>query len=326
MISCTEFIPLYSEFFKFLESKGGHDEVLKYWYNISDKNLGNKTNPNSLASKCEKFGGFKGAIAYWNHTLTEEACDLFEFRDYNKNIYFSHMRHCPSRGILNALDHVEPYYDYCSHCNVIYQRVLKNYGIVYDRDNSKIENAECCSVLYEEGKKPDFDFTTIKDDALLKLKGQDGIEIIDMKAEDNKYLHRDFHISGDKAIQYCADNFGHDKAINFLTTYVKHFYAPKINDAKERGLIAVKEWIEDTYEKEEASHLLKTELSEDKLTVTIEKSPVIEYVRSINQEVSKYYIEQTRTLYKVFSDEAGFNFTLEYYNEKDGSTKFTFEK
>ena len=28
MISCTEFIPLYSEFFKFLEKRGGHDAVM----------------------------------------------------------------------------------------------------------------------------------------------------------------------------------------------------------------------------------------------------------------------------------------------------------
>ena len=31
MISCTEFIPLYSELFKYLETIGGKEEVLKYW-------------------------------------------------------------------------------------------------------------------------------------------------------------------------------------------------------------------------------------------------------------------------------------------------------
>jgi hypothetical protein len=37
MVSCTEFIPLYSELFKFLENKGGKQEVLKYWQFVSDK-------------------------------------------------------------------------------------------------------------------------------------------------------------------------------------------------------------------------------------------------------------------------------------------------
>ena len=31
MISCTEFIPLYSELFAFLERIGGYDAVLDYW-------------------------------------------------------------------------------------------------------------------------------------------------------------------------------------------------------------------------------------------------------------------------------------------------------
>ena len=31
MISCTEFIPSYSELFNYLETKFGHKEVTKYW-------------------------------------------------------------------------------------------------------------------------------------------------------------------------------------------------------------------------------------------------------------------------------------------------------
>ena len=37
MVSCTEFIPLYSELFKYLHNLGGKEEVLKYWNYISDK-------------------------------------------------------------------------------------------------------------------------------------------------------------------------------------------------------------------------------------------------------------------------------------------------
>ena len=35
MISCTEFIPLYSEFFKYLDKDGGHDAVMEYWNYLS---------------------------------------------------------------------------------------------------------------------------------------------------------------------------------------------------------------------------------------------------------------------------------------------------
>lgn len=323
MISCTEFIPLYSEFFKYLEKKGGHDAVMEYWYHISDNSIGDKTNPNSLASKCEKYGGFEGAIAYWNHTLTEEACDLFEVHDCKNKFVFSHMRHCPSRGMLNELEHIEPYYDYCEHCNVIYSRVLKNYGIEYIMDDSMKDNAQCRSLLFETGNCPDFDWHNISDKEAKEQCQGALVKIVDMKSEDNKYLHRDFHLLGDLALKYCGNKFGYDAVIGFLTDYVKNYYSPIIKEIKANGLPALKSWIEKVYETEEAIDVLHTELNDDMLTVIIDKSPVIEYMRSLNQEPSEYYIEETRTLYDVIAKECGLNFNLVYYNN-DGGAKFSF--
>ncbi len=325
MFSCTEFIPLYSEFFKFLEKKGGHDAVMDYWIHISDESIGDKTNPNSLAYKCEKLGGFEGAIAYWGHTLTEEACDLFEYTDFKNRFKISHMRHCPSRGMLNELKHIEPYYDYCSHCNVIYERVLKNYGIEFERDNSLVEKAECREIFYEKGNKPDIDWRNITDEEMRKINQSDDGEITDMKTEDNKYLHRDFHLLGDMALKYCADKFGYEALIEFLSDYVKKYYTPQIENIKKYGLAALEEWIEKVYEIEESSELLKCELSENVLKVTVEKSPVIEYMHSLGQEPTEYYIEETRVLYSVVASECGYKFNLEYYND-DGGTCYTFTK
>lgn len=323
MISCTEFIPLYSEFFKFLEKKGGHDAVMEYWIHISDTSIGDKTNPNSLASKCELYGGFGGAEAYWGHTLTEEACDLLEVSDKKNRFKYSHMRHCPSRGMLNELKHVEPYYDYCEHCNVIYARVLEKYGVEYIRDDSAKCNAECRSILFEKGNCPNFDWRNISDEDVKLLKKDATVEIIDMKTEDNKYLHRDFHLLGDNALKYCGDKYGDDVVYEFLTEYTKNYYSPQIDAFKKDGLGALKEWIEKVYEIEEASNVLRTELNNNSLTVVIDKSPVIEYMKSLNQKPSKYYIEETRTLYDVIAKESGFKFNLEYYKE-DGATKFSF--
>lgn len=313
MISCTEFIPLYSEFFKFLDKRGGHDAVMDFWIYLSDINLGDKTNPHSLASFCERLGGFEGARAYWNHTLTEEACDLYKIYDPEREYIYEHMRHCPSRGMLNSLEHIEPYRNYCEHCGVIYQRVLEKYGVVYEMDFSKIDNAECTSILYKKGNKPDFDYT----------KPSEAAEITDMKSEDNKYLHRDFHLLGDLALTYCGEKFGDNGVIQFLRSYTKAYYKPVIEKIRENGLIAIKEWVEGIYEVEEASELLHTDLKENMLTVTIDKSPVIEYMHSLSQQPGKYYIEETRTLYSAIADECDMSFYLDYY-EDDGKTKFRF--
>lgn len=320
MISCTEFIPLYSEFFKYLEKKGGPDAVMEYWYYISDNSIGDKTNPNSLASFIERAASpFEGAINYWNHTLTEEACDQYKVIDSKNHLCYGHMRHCPSRGMLNALEHIEPYHNYCKHCDIIYQRVLEKYGIVHEMDFSRIDNAECYSLIYEKGKRPDVDITKTEE-----VPVNDTMTVIDMKAEDNKYLHRDFHLLGDLALKYCGEKYGDKGVEEFLTDYTKNYYSPQIEDIKTNGLSAIKKWLEKIYETEEASGLLNTYLGDKELTVTILHSPVIEYMHSLNQEPSKYYIEETRTLYGVIAESCNLAFELDYYNE-DGGTQFIFK-
>lgn len=322
MISCTEFIPLYSEFFKHLEKLGGHDEVLKYWIHISDTSIGDKTNPNSLAYKCDRLGGFDGAAAYWGHTLTEEACDVFQVISNDKRFRYSHMRYCPSRGILNALSHITPYYDYCSHCKVLYSRVLEKYGISYVRDHSKIDNAECRCILYENDNPPSFDFLTATDEQIREIGGDTAI-VNDMKKEDNKYLHRDFHLLGDNALRYCAETFGEEELIRFLEGFTREYYAPLINDIKNGGLSVLEKWFVKKYVTEEAPEVLHTELTDSSLTVTVDKCPAIAFMHTLGKEPSEYYIEETRTVYETIARECGYSFSLEYYDEL-GGTKFVF--
>ena len=44
MISCTDFIPAYSELFKYLERVGGKEAVIDFWEYLSDKFLWNLKN------------------------------------------------------------------------------------------------------------------------------------------------------------------------------------------------------------------------------------------------------------------------------------------
>lgn len=326
MISCTEFIPLYSEFFKYLEAKDGPDAVMEYWIHISDTSIGDKTNPNSMAYKCDRLGGFEGALAYWGHTTTEEACDTFELHNTQKRYNFGHMRYCPSRGMLNSFKHIEPYHNYCEHCKIIYSRVLEKYGVVYERDQSKVDNAECCSILYEKGNPPDIDFRNITDEEIIeRFKDDPDVIIKDVKREGKKYLHRDFHLLGDNALKYCGDKYGDESVIEFLTKFTTDYYSLRIDEFKKEGLKAIEAWIKSIYEVEEALDVLHTQLSDNELRVRIDVSPVIEYMKTLNQKPSKYYIEETKTLYSVIANECNFDFKLLYYLE-NGATEFVFTK
>ena len=63
MISCTEFIPMYSEMFKYMEEKDGHDAVMKFWHHIADI---------YVRERLGKLAAEKGLAAcweYWSHFL-----------------------------------------------------------------------------------------------------------------------------------------------------------------------------------------------------------------------------------------------------------------
>ena len=138
MLSCTEFIPVYSELFKYLEKKEGKEAVLKYWEYISD------TYVQDLLGKCVEEEGIKGCWTYWAKSLNEEACDFKMELDEENGEFSIFMYGCPSRGIINKLSYMEPYEDYCGHCLVLYDRVLRKYGIELSRyDYSKVSECKC---------------------------------------------------------------------------------------------------------------------------------------------------------------------------------------
>ena len=71
MISCTEFIPSYSELFKYIDNHYGYSEVQKFWTYLFKPDGKGIPLINFL-----KEDGLNGAFAYWSGTLKEEAADI----------------------------------------------------------------------------------------------------------------------------------------------------------------------------------------------------------------------------------------------------------
>ena len=122
MISCTEFILAYNEFFNFLHQRHGKQAVIDLWVEISDSGLGNLR---ELVAK----KGIQGMKEYWRRTLREEGADYT--MTANEDTFTIEMHRCPSVGILNNAAHIEKYSDYCAHCKVLYSRIMKDHGFSY---------------------------------------------------------------------------------------------------------------------------------------------------------------------------------------------------
>ncbi len=136
MISCTEFIPAYSEMFRFLEQQGGFKAVCAYWEYIAANGL-------KELERLVQEKGIRGCYEYWTHTLNEEAADFTMTLDEEQGVFTIDMHYCPSKGRLLQFEHVEPYEHYCRHCDVLYRRVLERLGYTYEYDLSRCDKATC---------------------------------------------------------------------------------------------------------------------------------------------------------------------------------------
>jgi hypothetical protein len=140
MISCTDFIPAYSELFKYLEEKGGKEAVVGFWNDLSDRYLGN------LKELAEEHG-LRGCWMYWSHSLNEEAADFTMTIDDEAGEFEIVMHYCPSKGRLLEEKHIDPYSDYCGHCDVLYRRVLEPMGFEFEPDYSEVDKAKCSEII-----------------------------------------------------------------------------------------------------------------------------------------------------------------------------------
>ena len=118
------------------EEIGDKAAVIDFWEYLSDNFLTN------LKNSVEK-NGIRGCWEYWSNTLNEEAAGFTMELDEQAGEFSVTMHRCPSKGRLLELQRVEPYRDYCEHCDILYRRVLEPLGFEYAIDLSECDRAKC---------------------------------------------------------------------------------------------------------------------------------------------------------------------------------------
>lgn len=146
MISCVDFIPAYSILFDYIEEQEGPAGVEEFWRYISDHYV-----ESSLGNCIEKNGLF-GCWEYWSKALNEEAADFSMEYDPEKGCFSIDMYHCPSKGRLLRLKHMNPYWNYCEHCEQLYKPVINRHGFDYEYDKSNIDKAACIAIVRKKKK------------------------------------------------------------------------------------------------------------------------------------------------------------------------------
>lgn len=148
--------------------------------------------------------------------------------------------------------------------------------------------------------------------------------VMERKAADNKYLHRDFHKSMDLGLAYLGQNYGDEGVKEYLRGFAADYYAPLVEEIKERGLPALGDHIAGIYEIEEAPELLAMDLTEERLDVKVEKCPAITFFKTVGYTASPWYVEATRTVNETIAALAGLDYVQHVYDEADGHSEYSF--
>ncbi len=143
--------------------------------------------------------------------------------------------------------------------------------------------------------------------------------IMERRQGDNHYLHRDFHILLNNAIEYLSVKFGHEGVCEFLRDYAHSYFKPMT-------LPEINDYFKALYLSEEKEGYIITKLSLYRLDIEILKCPAIEYMTDMAQPPSQWYYETTKTLYETLAEISGMTFMLRHYNHETGAAKFGFEE
>lgn len=296
MISCTEFIPAYSELFTFLEEHWGREEVDRFWKFLFVPD--GKGIP--LIDFVEREG-IRGCFSYWAGTLNEEAADFTMYLNEKRGFFLNVMHRCPSKGRLLQLQEeigIVPYHDYCLHCDS-YRAAVEKVGLRYLYNFRGIENAACSMLIYDPAV---FDGRVILDE---------NTEIMDRRAAENEYFHRDFHSSMNMGIHYLGEHYGLDAVRDYLRRYTMHVYRPVIEKIRARGLPALEDKILDTYAKEKAPEAVKINRTETEMEVCVFYCPAVKHLHDTKRKVSPWYRYTTEVVMETLAREGGFHFEME---------------
>ena len=148
--------------------------------------------------------------------------------------------------------------------------------------------------------------------------------VMHRKSSDNVYLHKDFHGALSCGIDYLDAQFGEEAVVQYLARFTRSFYAPLIEETRERGVLALKEHFERIYALEGGE--IDTEMTDERLTLRVKACPAVTHMRQKGYKVTRLFKETTRTVNRVLCEGSGLGYELLTYDEETGQSVERFTK
>lgn len=330
MISCTEFIPAYSELFKFIDQKSGRQAVYDFWNWLFQPE---KSPLNDLLAEYGMMGIWKN----WYVVYTEEACDNTMIHNEREGWHASCMHSCPSKGRFDKLGYMEPFDEYCKHCEC-YDITFKKYGIESLDDYRGDDRASCRGIKFDpkvfKGDAKAMVESMYRcemnggckigiDDTQCPLYRPDNL-VLRTSADDYKYLHPGFHRSMALGASFVMNHYGADGLREYLKQFTLAFHVPLLDAIKEKGLAAVAEYMRWLYTTEEAPDALEMAQTDKNLLVTIHYCPAVKFLKNENFPLDESFACCTSMVYEALAEASGLGFEMLRYDHDTGAAQFRF--
>lgn len=134
--------------------------------------------------------------------------------------------------------------------------------------------------------------------------------VLDQKASDNEYLHRDFHGALAYALKYLDEHLGHAATTEFLQQVGRTCFAPLAQQLQQKGLPALEQHFRTIFEKEGGRFTFKYD--GETLVLTVHECPAISHLKETNQLFTERFCETTVVVNETICQQAGYRATCRY--------------
>jgi hypothetical protein len=143
-------------------------------------------------------------------------------------------------------------------------------------------------------------------------------KVMDRRASDNEYLHRDFHGALSSALIYLEKRFGPEAVAEYLASFAEVFYQPLREELRSEGLTAIADHLQDVYGEEGAE--VQVELTADELVARVDACPAVTHMRTRGYEVSPLWHQTLTAVNEAICDGSGYTFELLDYEPETGAS------
>ena len=141
-------------------------------------------------------------------------------------------------------------------------------------------------------------------------------EVMERRASDNVYLHKDFYGALSTGIEYLHTHFGEDAVRDYLRQFTVAYYAPLIAKLRKEGLPVLKRYCEKLYEVEGGD--IDITLTDDELVLKVHACPAVKHMREHGYTVARLFRETAKTINEALCTGTPFAAELVEYDEATG--------